>query len=95
MNFKIKNYRVEDDSVLVGFWVNSNEFKLAIDKKVPIVLGKSDEEYISDAYDLAKPEIDEWLETFNDISNKASSEVEEVVEQHVNKKWSPENGSFI
>tara|TARA_X000001388_G_C2202501_1_gene111828 strand:- start:50 stop:292 length:243 start_codon:yes stop_codon:yes gene_type:complete len=79
MEYQIKDFRTEDNKKYVGFMIkdeNGNQF--AIDKKVSIVDGKTDEKYVEEAMALAQTEIDEW---------KASTAL-------VGKKWNPESKSF-
>ena len=78
MHIEIKTYQTEGDSKRVGFMVDSNDKKFAIDKLVDIVEGKTDESYVQDALALAQPEIDAWVA---DISI-------------VGKTWNPETNSF-
>jgi hypothetical protein len=48
MKYEIKNFQTQDNQKLVGFWViNDNNQRLAIDKTVPIVEGKTNEQYAS------------------------------------------------
>lgn len=61
MNIKIKNYFSTADGIQIGFEVREKEHLFCIDKTVPLVTGKSDQEYIQEAYATAKPEIDVWF----------------------------------
>ena len=78
MEYQIKNFETHDGEKLVGFFVKHNGRTLAIDKRVPIASGKTDEQYVQEAFALAKPEIDEWV---------AAASV-------VGRKFNPATGSF-
>jgi hypothetical protein len=78
MEYEIKNFDVKDGQKIVGFFVRNDGKTLAIDKQVPIVAGKSDSDYIKDAFALAKPEIDAWV---------ASQSI-------IGKRWNPQTNSF-
>lgn len=78
MEYKIKNFETEGDQKFVGFMVRNNDKAFAIDKRVPLSAGKTDEQYVQEALALAKPEIDEWV---------ASQSV-------VGRKWNPQTNSF-
>ena len=79
MEYEIKTFETEGDSKRVGFMVDNNGKKLAIDKLVTIVDGKTDESYVQDALTAAQSEIDAWA---------ANTAV-------VGKKWNPDTNSFI
>lgn len=79
MKYEIKTFEKQDDQKLVGFWVtNEQNQRLVIDKFLPIVQGKSDEQYIQDALALCKDEIDEWANSMS----------------LVGRTWNPETNSF-
>lgn len=78
MNYEIKNFENDGDQKWVGFFVRNADKTFAIDKRVPLVSGKTDEQYVQEALALAKPEIDEWV---------ASQSV-------VGRKWNPQTNSF-
>ena len=47
----------------VGFFVKADGGQLfAIDKTIDLEEGKTKEQYIQEAYNLAKPQIDAWLD---------------------------------
>lgn len=79
MDYEVKTFETEGDNKRVGFMVDANGNKLAIDKLVPIADGKTDESYVQDALAAAQPEIDSWA---------ADAAV-------VGKKWNPDTNSFI
>lgn len=78
MQYEIKTFETEGDNKRVGFMVDSNGKKLAIDRLIPVVDGKTPESYVSDALIAAQSEIDEW------VSNSAL----------IGKSWNPETNSF-
>jgi hypothetical protein len=79
MDYEVKTFETEGDNKRVGFMVDKNGKKLAIDKLVPIADGKTDESYVQDALAAAQAEIDAW-----------SADVAVV-----GKKWNPDTNSFI
>ena len=79
MEYEVKTFETEGDNKRVGFMVDKNGKKLAIDKLVPIADGKTDESYVQDALASAQAEIDAWAA---DIAV-------------VGKKWNPDTNSFI
>jgi hypothetical protein len=79
MKYEIKNFHTQDDQKYVGFWViDDADKRLAIDKTVPLVEGKTNEQYIQEALALCQDEIAEWQ----------SSNV------LIGRVWSPETSSF-
>ncbi|NDE54678.1 MAG: hypothetical protein EB069_08900 [Actinobacteria bacterium] len=78
MEYQIKNFQTDNDQKLVGFFVKNEGKTLAIDKRVPLSAGKSDEQYVQEALALAQPEIDEWV---------ASQSI-------VGRKWNPQTNAF-
>jgi|21_taG_2_1085346.scaffolds.fasta_scaffold67851_2 predicted HD phosphohydrolase len=76
MKHTISKFKNEGDKKLVGFIVESNGNTLAVDKRVDI--SGTDEEMVSAALVLAKPDIDEWQASF----------------VHVGKEWDAEAGAF-
>ncbi len=80
MQYEIKDYRDEDGKKFVGFMITDDAGnRLATDKKIDLVDGKSDESYVSDAFALCKDEISEWQSQF----------------ALVGKKWNPDTNSFV
>jgi hypothetical protein len=68
---KIKNFENDGANKLVGFYIEDANGKLfAIDKRVPLQNGKSEEEYVSEAYALCKNEIDEWQSSFANVGKE-------------------------
>ena len=79
MKTEIKDFRNEGDKKYVGFFVQlDNGHTYNIDKEVSVSDGKSDEQYVKEAYDSAKSEIDDWASGF----------------ANVGKEWDAEKGIF-
>ena len=79
MKTEIKDFRNEGDKKYVGFFVQlDNGHTYNIDKQVDLADGKSDVDYIKEAYALAKDEIDNWASGF----------------ANVGKEWDVEKGAF-
>ena len=79
MKYEIKNFETKDNQKFVGFFVKDDKGAiLAIDKYLPLVNGKSNEDYIKEAIELCKPEVSEW---------QNSSAL-------VGKTWNPKTNSF-
>ena len=78
MNYEVKTFETEGSNKRVGFMVDNDGKKLAIDRLVEIVEGKSDESYVQDALAAAQSEIDSWAA---DVSV-------------VGRKWNPDTNSF-
>jgi len=70
MKYVIQKLEIEGDNKLVGFEVEHEDNRLFIDKRVALVEGKADEVYITEALALAKPEIDEWVASFENIGRE-------------------------
>lgn len=79
MIYTVKTFETESGNKRVGFIVENNGRKLAIDKLVPIADGKSDESYVKDALSLAQVEINSWV---------ADTAI-------LGKKWNPETNSLV
>ena len=66
MKYEIKNFENQDNQKLVGFWVTDDaNKKLAIDKLLPLVDGKTNEQYIQEAVELCNAEIQEWQQSLS------------------------------
>ena len=62
LDYKIKDFRNEGGNKYVGFRVtNEKGMIFVIDKQVTLSEGKTDEQYVQDALDLAQAEIDNWV----------------------------------
>tara|TARA_A100001201_G_scaffold138840_1_gene130174 strand:+ start:394 stop:642 length:249 start_codon:yes stop_codon:yes gene_type:complete len=61
LTYKIKDFYRNGDKQHVGMTITSENKKiLTIDKEVDFVEGKSNEEYINEAYALMRDEVDAW-----------------------------------
>lgn len=79
MKYEIKDFQNVDGKKFVGLWVVDDEGRrLAIDKHLPLVDGKSNEQYVQEAVALCQAEISEWQSRF----------------ELVGKTWNPETNSF-
>ena len=78
MEISIKNFYDENSMTYVGFKIKQDGNTLAIDKQVPLVDGKTNEQYVQEALALCQAEIEDWKNSF----------------ALVGKKWNPETGSF-
>jgi hypothetical protein len=54
----------------IGFTVKSGESILGINKEIELSESKTNDEYISEAYTLCQPEINEWLNSVSVIGKK-------------------------
>lgn len=79
MKVTIKNFETQNDQKFIGFFItDDNDNKFVIDKYLPLVNGKSNEDYIKDALALCQNEINQWQESTSLIG----------------KNWNPETNSF-
>jgi len=79
MKYEIKNFENQESQKMVGIWVTDESGKrLAIDKFLPIVEGKTPEQYVQEAIGLCQQEITEW---------KNSKAI-------IGKTWNTETNSF-
>jgi hypothetical protein len=79
MKYEIKNFQDTDNQKHVGFFVKDDKgATLAIDKHLPLVKGKTNEEYIQEAIELCQAEVEEWQNSFS----------------FVGKTWNTETNSF-
>jgi hypothetical protein len=78
MEISIKNFYDENSMKYVGFKIKQDGNTLVIDKQVPLVDGKTNEQYVQEALALCQAEIEDWKNSF----------------ALVGKKWNPETGSF-
>ena len=98
MQIKIKDFKNEGDNKLIGFLCtkeDGNAFE--IDRQIALDADKTDEDYISEAYDAlgrnglsAKAEIETWKNT--PIEEPEYENVEEEVSENIGKQWSPAGG---
>ena len=83
METYIEKFITEGTDKLVGLkYVSNNGAVLLADKKVALADGKTDEEYIADAFAMAQSEVDEWV----------AMEAEQA--KNVGKKWNPATNSL-
>ena len=80
--YNIDKFTTDGTDKLVGFRVDFNGSILIIDKKVPIVEGKTANAYTSDAMALAKAEIDAWVEGETETT------------ENVGKVWNPDTSTL-
>jgi hypothetical protein len=79
MRYEIKNFEVEGENKFVGFKITDSQGRLFyIDKRILIVEGKTDEQYVSEALALCEQEIQEWQDSFRLIG----------------RVWNPNTNSF-
>ena len=78
MEYTITKFQNEDTNKLVGIFITLNGQGFASDERIPLVVGKSDEDYVKEAIAQAQPEIDAWQAQF----------------AVVGKKWNPNTNSF-
>ena len=80
LTYKIKDFFKNGDKQHIGMTITNDDNKLLImDKEVDFVEGKSNEEYINEAYALMKDEVDAWE---SDVSL-------------VNKEFDVKKGKFV
>ncbi|QDP61163.1 MAG: hypothetical protein Unbinned3325contig1000_48 [Prokaryotic dsDNA virus sp.] len=76
----VKNIENDEKNKIVGFNVTTNENqRLAIDKSIPLKLSKTTQQYISEALNEAKPEINEWLASLEFQNAKIDPETGEII----------------
>ena len=64
MKVTVKNFENQNDQKFVGFFIiDENGQKFAIDKLLPLVAGKSNEDYIKEALALCQDEINTWQQS--------------------------------
>ena len=79
MKYQIKNFENKDEQKMVGFLITDDaDNRFAIDKYLPIVENKTNEQYIQEALALCQDEISEWQESF----------------AMVGRIWNPKTNSF-
>ena len=80
MKVEIREIGDVNNKKRVAFTITSdNQQKYLIDKSVTLSSGKSNDDYIKEAYDLAKPEIDNWLSNIDSVGktyNPSTGKVE-------------------
>lgn len=64
MKYTVKTFKDEDINKRVGFFVkDDSDRQFAVDTVLPIVEGKTQQEYIQEALVEVKPKVDEWVES--------------------------------
>jgi hypothetical protein len=80
MKIVIKDFKTDGDQKLVGFSITDDAGNvLAHDQKVPLTDGKTDEQYISEAFAASQAKIDAWKAEF----------------VNVGKEWDAEANAFV
>lgn len=61
ITFTVDKFIIDDTKKLVGLrCVDASDNVFIVDKRIPIVDGTTDAQYVQQAYAAAKAEIDEW-----------------------------------
>tara|TARA_R100000234_G_scaffold112652_1_gene86488 strand:+ start:2332 stop:2574 length:243 start_codon:yes stop_codon:yes gene_type:complete len=80
MKVEIREIGDVNNKKRVAFTITSdNQQKYLIDKSVTLSSKKSNDDYIKEAYDLAKPEIDNWMSNIDPVGktyNPSTGKVE-------------------
>ena len=77
LKYVIKDFRDEGSKKYVGFMVTDEKgSQFAIDKKVTLSEGKTNEQYIKEALALGKSEIDEWVASFAQLGKTWNPDTE-------------------
>ena len=80
MKIVIKVFRTDGDQKLVGFNITDDTGNVfAVDKRVALADGKTDEQYVTEALAASQAEIDDWQASF----------------AHVGKEWDAEANAFV
>lgn len=80
MKIHIKNFQNEDDNKFVGLTITDSVGNIfAVDKRVALADGKTDEQYVTEALAESQAEIDEWQASF----------------AHVGQEWDAEANAFV
>ena len=79
MKILIKDFKTDGDNKFVGFKITDNGNVFIIDKQVPLVDGKTDEQYVTEALAAGQSEIDEW----------------QASHANVGKEWDAEANAFV
>jgi len=62
ITFTVDKFITDDTEKLVGLrCVDASNNVLIVDKRISLVDGTTDAQYVQQAYNAAKPEIDEWV----------------------------------
>ena len=80
MKYIVKTFQDEDTNKRVGFFVkDDNDRQFAVDAVLPIVEGKTQQQYIQDALVDIKPKVDEWVESNQMIGLEINPDTGETV----------------
>ena len=74
MEVNIKDFRNEESMKLIGFTIKENNNTFVIDKQLPLIDGKTEEQYVQEAFALCADEIQEWKKSFAVIGRKINPE---------------------
>jgi hypothetical protein len=75
MKYEIKNFQDEGDNKLVGlFVIDDKGSRLAIDHRIPLQNGKTNEQYVAEAVKLSRTEIANWQNSIALIGRVWNSE---------------------
>jgi hypothetical protein len=74
MEYTIVKFQNEDANKLVGIAISLNGHGFVSDERIPLIAGKSDEDYVKDAIAQARPEIDAWQAQFAVVGKKWNSQ---------------------
>jgi hypothetical protein len=70
MTVKINMYVQEGDEMNITLEITHNQQQFFITKMVDVVDGKTKEQYVSDAYNAALPEIEAWKEDIETVGRE-------------------------
>lgn len=77
----VKNIENDEKNKIVGFNVTTiKNQRLAIDQSIPLDSSKTTQQYISEALNKAKPQINEWLAGLEFQNAKINPETGEIIE---------------
>ena len=77
----VKNIESDEKNKIVGFNVTTiKNQRLAIDKSIPLDSSKTTQQYIAEALDAAKPQINEWLAGLEFENAKINPETGEIID---------------
>ena len=80
LEYKVKTFLTEGTDKRIGFMVKNDQGEMfAIDRLIPIVAGKTAEQYVQEALAAAQDEIDGWAADADSVG----------------KTFNPSTGSFV
>jgi hypothetical protein len=74
MEVNVKDFCNKESMKLVGFTIKENGNTFLIDKQLPLVDGKTEDQYVQEAFALCADEIQEWKQSFAVIGRKINPE---------------------